>query len=642
MSASSEQTRESGRFGFGANWRAFLATVDEARIAAAQDSLRQMLDLDDLSGKTFLDIGAGSGLFSLAARRLGAAVRSFDYDRQSVACARELKRRYYPGDASWEIEAGSALDAAYLEGLGQFDIVYSWGVLHHTGDLWKAVDLAADLTKEGGILFIAIYNDQGGASRRWLAVKRLYNNLPSFLQPALAIPIAAAYEFKYALVRLVRGRNPLPFADWRQRERERGMSVWRDWVDWCGGLPFEVAKPERVILPLLKKGFRLKNLVTCGGSCGAEGQARAVSEGLVARGHEVAVLTQPVPGSPEEEIIGGVRVLRRLKALALGPLWGLTFMASVYRELRRLGNWAGVIHCHQIYLHSAVAARWRRRQGPPVICKALYPGVGGDLARLADLRAGRILMTWAKRLDRVIAICRPIEEDFHAWGFPPERIVRIPNSVDVAVFHPDSEAAAATDEWLFAGRLAHQKGLDVLLEAIGAARATGRAIRVALAGQGPSEGQLRAKAQTLGLSDAVRFVGAIPGMTPLYQQSKGVLLPSRGEGLSNVLLEALACAKPLIATDVGGTREVLEGDTPIDEEALRARGFVWARHGILVRPEDPGALAGAILAAEADPGRAAACARAGCDFVRIHYSRDAVLDKLEQLYQDLTFRREKR
>ena len=126
----------------------------------------------------FLDIGSGSGLFSLAARRLGASVHSFDYDPHSVACTQELRERYFKKDPSWKVERGDALDCSYLGKLGTFDIVYSWGVLHHTGKMWEALENVVPLVAEGGTLWLAIYNDQGRASRYWTTVKRTYNKLP--------------------------------------------------------------------------------------------------------------------------------------------------------------------------------------------------------------------------------------------------------------------------------------------------------------------------------------------------------------------------------------------------------------------------------------------------------------------------------
>jgi len=154
-----------GRFAFGRNWRRFLDIVDEERIAAAEASLTEAHGADAFREARFLDVGCGSGLFSLAARRLGARVRAFDLDPESVACARELKRRFRPEDPDWTVEIGSVLDEEYLDSLGPHDIVYAWGVLHHTGEMWRALELAAGPVAPGGVLHVSVYNDQGPTSR---------------------------------------------------------------------------------------------------------------------------------------------------------------------------------------------------------------------------------------------------------------------------------------------------------------------------------------------------------------------------------------------------------------------------------------------------------------------------------------------
>src|SRR5690606_32453090 len=133
-----------------------------------------MLGVESLAGQRFLDVGSGSGLLSLAAQRLGANVHSFDYDPQSVACTREMKRRFAPDADDWTIEEGSALDAEYLAGLPPADVVYSWGVLHHTGEMWRAIDLVSQRVAPGGRFWLAIYNDQGRTSADWIRVKRCY------------------------------------------------------------------------------------------------------------------------------------------------------------------------------------------------------------------------------------------------------------------------------------------------------------------------------------------------------------------------------------------------------------------------------------------------------------------------------------
>src|SRR6185312_8185258 len=213
------------RFRFGANWTRFLTVLDEARIVAAERSLAEMLRVADLRGRSFLDIGCGSGLFSLAARRLGARVHSFDYDPRSVACTAELKRQFCPEDLDWVVQAGSVLDKTFMRSLGQFDIVYSWGVLHHTGAMWQALDAALERVAPGGWLFIAIYNDQGLWSRRWTRIKRYYCSGP--IGKAVVSATFIPYWITRALAAdIVWRRNP--WKRYSEYSRARGMSPVRD------------------------------------------------------------------------------------------------------------------------------------------------------------------------------------------------------------------------------------------------------------------------------------------------------------------------------------------------------------------------------------------------------------------------------
>jgi len=253
------------RFEFGKNWARFLRVLDDGRIRQAEQSLREMLELTRLDGMTFLDVGSGSGLFSMVAARLGARVHSFDFDPESVACTRYLKERYAP-TSQWVIEQGSVLDRTYIKRLNQFDVVYSWGVLHHTGAMWEALDNTVSLVKEGGKLFIAIYNDQGGMSRRWKAIKRLYNKAPRIIRPLICVPVMTACEGRAMLGRALKGRNPLEA--WTDQKTFRGMSKWHNWIDWIGGYPFEVAKPEEIFDFCRKHGFTLAKLKSQGVSHG--------------------------------------------------------------------------------------------------------------------------------------------------------------------------------------------------------------------------------------------------------------------------------------------------------------------------------------------------------------------------------------
>lgn len=258
------------RFAFGGNWQKLVKIISPQRVRQAEESLRKMLDVDHLQGRRFLDIGCGSGLFSLAARNIGATVHSFDYDADSVACTNEVKRLFRPSDPDWTIEQGSVLDASFMRKLGTHDVVYSWGVLHHTGDLDRAMDLAGAACASQGTLFIAIYNDQGGASRRWRAVKRQYNRLPKIVRPLFIAGVMAPFEFKQLVFNTLKGRPQDYIRGWTDysARSQRGMSRWIDMVDWVGGYPFEVAKPEIVIDFYLRRGFTLARLKTCGGGYG--------------------------------------------------------------------------------------------------------------------------------------------------------------------------------------------------------------------------------------------------------------------------------------------------------------------------------------------------------------------------------------
>lgn len=247
------------RFQFGDNWRAFLSTLSEDRIRVAEASLTDMLKQKDLTGKRFLDVGSGSGIFSLAARRLGAQVHSFDYDPESVGCTLELKRRYFPQDGSWTVEEGSVLDRMHLDSLGRFDVVYSWGVLHHTGKMWDALENVRVPLAEGGQLFIAIYNDQGAISKFWKGIKRVYcsGSTGRMLVCSTIIPY---FFLQTVAAGIVMHGNPAGY--FVRYKNKRGMSAYHDWIDWLGGYPFEVATPEEILAFYEARGLTLEKLTT--------------------------------------------------------------------------------------------------------------------------------------------------------------------------------------------------------------------------------------------------------------------------------------------------------------------------------------------------------------------------------------------
>lgn len=253
-----EEVASGRRFEFGANWSRFLASLSEPQIEIATDALRNKLG--DLSGLSFVDVGCGSGLSSLAAMRLGAArVHSFDYDPQSVACTLELKRRYFARAENWTVEEGSVLDDEYLARLGKFNVTYSWGVLHHTGAMWRSLDNVSTMTGLGDRLFVALYNDQGRISDAWRVIKRMYNRLPGPLKPLYTVSVVLPLELRLCVRSLLRGRPRDYLRTWTEYANisGRGMSRWRDIIDWIGGYPFEVASPSDVTEFFGERGFVL-------------------------------------------------------------------------------------------------------------------------------------------------------------------------------------------------------------------------------------------------------------------------------------------------------------------------------------------------------------------------------------------------
>lgn len=252
---------ETERFGFGDNWQDFVTRrLDRDRIDTARAHLLDFLSRDRLDGLSVLDIGCGSGIHSLAAIEAGAAsVHGFDYDPASVAASAEV-RKIAGSPANWTIEQGSVLDAAYLAKLPQFDLVYSWGVLHHTGDVWSAIANAISLVKPGGRLYIALYSADvqiNPPPEFWLAVKRRYNASGPVGRRLMEAWYIWRFMFHYNPFRL-----PYILHQARRHRTKRGMSMMVDIRDWLGGWPMEFVRDAEAISFCEKRGLALAKLKT--------------------------------------------------------------------------------------------------------------------------------------------------------------------------------------------------------------------------------------------------------------------------------------------------------------------------------------------------------------------------------------------
>jgi len=243
---SSDLLLADSHFAFGENWTDFLKVVDEDRVSLAVEGMRRLFPDDELRGARLLDIGCGSGLSALAAAHLGvASITAVDIDRNSVSATSRLLGENLP-KARWSADVVSVFDLP----AGQFDVVHSWGVLHHTGDMWRAIRAASEQVKPRGLLALAIYR-KTPLCGAWKVEKAIYSKAPRFIQAAMR----ALYLAGFTVVSLLRGKDPFKYR--REYGSARGMSFMHDVHDWLGGYPYESAAPAEIRAFLADLGFEL-------------------------------------------------------------------------------------------------------------------------------------------------------------------------------------------------------------------------------------------------------------------------------------------------------------------------------------------------------------------------------------------------
>ena len=238
MSEAADLLDRESHFDFGKNWASYARLVTDAHIQGAVDSLRRLAG-GDLQGRRVLDIGCGSGLHALAALRLGAReVLAVDLDADSVATARELLRIHAPGQR-WLVRQASVFELQ-PDDSHRFDVVYSWGVLHHTGDMYRALRTAAALVAPGGQFIFALYR-RTWLCWAWKIEKRWYAGASRAAQARTQTAFVRLYRVR-RFIASPRGSFSAFLDEYRQR---RGMDFRHDVHDWLGGWPYESISPAQ-------------------------------------------------------------------------------------------------------------------------------------------------------------------------------------------------------------------------------------------------------------------------------------------------------------------------------------------------------------------------------------------------------------
>lgn len=243
-------------FEFGKNWQKFLRGINDEKLASSIHDIETFLGQEVLTGKSFVDIGCGSGLSSLAAYKLGAReIYSCDIDPVNIDNVSLLKQHVeVPKEFPWHSEVRSIVDPDDVQHISKGDIIYSWGVLHHTGDMWAAIRNTASLVPSGGYLYLMIYRD-AKLAYPWKVIKRSYVRAPGLIKFLMRNIFAAVLIAGI----LAKGKNPLKSIK-NYGRKSRGMSWYTDVTDWIGGYPFEYAEAEEVIKFLQPMEFKLKKI----------------------------------------------------------------------------------------------------------------------------------------------------------------------------------------------------------------------------------------------------------------------------------------------------------------------------------------------------------------------------------------------
>jgi glycosyltransferase involved in cell wall biosynthesis len=336
---------------------------------------------------------------------------------------------------------------------------------------------------------------------------------------------------------------------------------------------------------------------------GTELQTKLLGKALLEQGVDLTVVTQKIPSLKTFEVLDGIPVHRAIRPVSLGPLFGLTYMISLAWFLVRHGRSFAVIHFRQAYLGSVVGLLLNRLLKKKVLITIAGGGESGDLQRIKNMKFGSLILNFLSKADGFLALSEQISDDLRTLGVPNSKILKVANAVDTLKFAPPSadERKAMQDRLspaqekvvIYIGRLAPEKGVDVLIDAWTLVSKSCEDSILFVVGAGSEEETLKDQVRALNLQGSVRFLGQVDDVYPSLAVSDIFVLPSRAEGLPNALLEAMACGLPSVCSALGGCPDLI--GLGVGSEGLSVEELTVGESGLLVPPNKPHHLAAGIL-----------------------------------------------
>jgi len=360
---------------------------------------------------------------------------------------------------------------------------------------------------------------------------------------------------------------------------------------------------------------------------GAEKVCQALSKSLHEQGMAVTVLTKRIRGLPDRELVDGIPVHRKM-------MWwhpfGIAYMVSVLLFLVRYRRQYDIIQCFGLFLFLPPALLMKYLFKKKVVLRLLCSGPYGDFANVEELQCRNLIISCARRFDRIIYMSADMKEELMANRFAEEKLAYIPNGVATERYVP---SAAPATHVCFVGRAETQKGLGYLLRAFSIILQEGCKAQLFIVGDGKQKPLLEDLSKKLGIDDQVIFTGFAEDVLTYYQRSRIFVLPSLSEGMSSALLEAMSCGLAVIATRVGASEELV-GARLAGNDLPRGHGHVGER-GIVVNPLDEKGLAESLQLLLKDARLSKRLGDRAREFVMQSHSHESMVRSYQGLYSSL-------